>query len=162
MAVGERDLAHPPLWAPKRRVAARVRLIDGRTLDGALYADVQRLDGTRASVVDRLHDAFERYIPLATEGRHVLLQKSAVVTVHLPGDEVEPPAADGVREFRVALGLAAGEPVRGRLFALLPPAQSRALDFLNRTAQPFVELASGDELVLVNTEHVVTVTELLG
>lgn len=146
---------------PKRRVAVEVQLSDGETLIGQFYHDVQRADGTPGSLIDRLLDTREQYIPLATDNRHVLLNKSRIVTVQLRDHESQrAPRAAGARSLSVQIRLSTGSTVEGSIYALLPAARSRTLDYLNGSAGSFFPL-HGERIVLINNRHVMRVSETI-
>ena len=147
------------LWVAKRRVTVQVTLADRSMLDGALYAEPERLDGTRASLLDRLGDVRERFLPLAASDRHVLLHKDRILRIVLPAGELEPPRAAGARELGCELKLSDGAIVSGRFVAILSPA-ARMLDYLNGISAEFVPLyhPSG-EVTLVHVRSIVAVTE---
>lgn len=149
------------LRVPKRRVPVQILLADTTTLEGAFYADVQRIDGTQATLLDRLRDPTEDYIPLATNDRHVLVRKSMIVTIGVANDELPRPRATGIGEFGVTMTLKGGSALMGSLFVVMAHAHARALDYLNRTNEMFIPLYGESSSVLVNSEHVVTVTEHL-
>jgi len=157
-----RDRDAKLFWTPKRRVTARVSLVLGAVLEGILYADVHRIDGTPGAIADRLEDPLVKYLPLAVEGRHLFLQKNQIVTIELGPEESRPPAVEELREFRVRLRLSTRAILEGSLLAVLSPAHSRVLDFLNVTPSTFLHLFQPDRLVLVNGVYVVEVSELLG
>jgi len=156
------DRETKPLWTPKRRIAARVSLVHGVVLEGTLYADVHRLDGSPGSIVDRLEDPLVKYLPLAVDDRHVLLQKHQIVTIELGPEDSRPPETAELRELRVRLRLSTRAILEGSFFAVLSPVHSRVLDYLNVTPSTFLRLFQADRLALVNGQYVVEVSELLG
>ncbi len=144
----------------KRVVPVRIRLADDSLREGHLYGDVQRLDGGPATILDRLDDPCEAFLPLATGGTHVLVSKSRAMTVEIRPGEITAPATQGATTLQVEILLSNGEILNGRIHAVLPPASCRALDFLNRLSSKFLCLFRDDEAVLVNREYVVAVTEV--
>jgi hypothetical protein len=150
---------HVQMWIPKKRVPVEIHMITGDLLHGAIYADARRLDGSRGRVVDRLNDRSETFLPVATEDRHVLLRKAGIVSVHVTQGDSSVVVSEGVAEFSVRIGLATGEHLRGRLYALLPPAHGRTLDLLNKNRDDFISFLCDHDLALLNTEHIVSVTE---
>jgi len=149
------------LVVAKRRVPVRVRTSEDLVLEGDLYADVQRLDGSRATIVDRLGDANEAYLPIASKKAHILLPKASIVSILLPEGEVAPPC-EGAREHKVRFHLSKGPAVSGTIHTLLPPAQSRLLDYLNRSGDPFFTICTDGGAVLVNRTFVARVEEQHG
>lgn len=154
--------ATPNLRVAKRRVPVRVQLADQATHDGYLYADLYRLDGAAASVVDRLNDPLEDYLPLATGDEHLLLGKAAIVTVRVGIDQILIPTVEGAKALGVRIQLANRTGVEGTIHAILAPARSRALDYLNETAHRFIPLVSGNTATLVNRRYIVGMTEVRG
>lgn len=149
------------LVVPKRRAPVEVQLTNGDTFQGGFYYNVQRADGSPGRVIDRLIDPGEKYIPLATENEHVLINKSCIIVVHLREGVAERfPHAAGTRTLNVRLKLSNGVSVEGAIHALLPAAHSRTLDYLNGSARCFLAL-NGKGTTLVNSEHVVSVTEVI-
>lgn len=147
------------LRVSKRRVPVRIRLANRREIEGAFYADLTRLDGTRATLADRLGNPIEQYLPLAIKNRHVLVRKSEIVLVDVPPQEIPMPNAPDRCSFDLTIDLSTGEAVSGTTFAILPPAQSRALDYLNRIRAGFVPVFGRDRVVLVSALHIISVTE---
>jgi len=149
------------LVVAKRRVPVRIRTAEDLVLEGDLYADVQRLDGSKATIVDRLGDANEAYLPIASKKAHILLPKAAIVSILLPDGEVAAPC-EGAREHKVRFYLSKGPVVSGTIHTLLPPAQSRLLDYLNRSGDPFFAIRTDGGVVLVNRTFVARVEEQHG
>ena len=81
------------------------------------------------------------------------------MSIDVPLREMEAPRAEGIRAIKLELELLSGEKRRGTIYALLPPAGSRALDYLNRTPNSFISLWEGDGVTLVNTDYVVQAVE---
>jgi len=149
------------LRVPKRRVAAEVRLADDTVLAGLLYTDVERLDGSPGCVADRLEDPLGRYLPIAVDDRHVLINKAGIVTVRVPEQESRRPSAKDVMRMSVRVRMSNNEILEGELYAILPPARARVLDFLNMSHERFIQLFQNDRLTLINGDYIVEVTELL-
>jgi hypothetical protein len=114
-----------------------------------------------SQIADRLVDPSERYVPLATTNRHILLNTSAIVTVRVAREEVLAQTTEGLRELHVRLKLTAGMTLTGKIHSFLPPAYSRTLDYLNRKTKKFVPLIEGNKVTLVNDDHIVGVTDVI-
>ena len=110
-----------------------------------------------ANLVDRLDDRLEEYLPLAVNHAHLLLSKSNTVAIQLPLAEVAPPTVRGTRGFPVRFFLANGLQLEGVIYAVLPAAHSRVLDYLNRVAQRFVVLFGHSHATAINRRYVVGV-----
>jgi hypothetical protein len=143
----------------KRRVPVQIQLANGKSFDGELYSELHRPDGTPANVADRLNDCLEQFLPLAVEDEHHLLSKSRIVSVRLQRKELGTPVTDGVTELSVRTILSTGTSHEGKIYAYLPPARSRVLDYLNGTTQRFVPLWCDSQVVLVNVQYLASVTE---
>jgi len=146
-------------WVPKRRVASLVELADGTKLGGVLYADVQRIDGTPATIADRLEDPLVRFVPLASGDQLHLLQKTKIVSVELPDDDGQTPTAPHVVELRLVARLAQGRQLAGSLFAAPWPIRVRVSDVLNSSPHQFLRFFQEGRLVLVNRDYVLAITE---
>lgn len=146
---------------PRRKVRARVRLADSTVYEGALYAPVETVDGRPGRVVDRLNEPNEKYLPLALEDRHLLVNKAGIVTVELRVKEgdTEQDASDDGRELHLQLQLSDGSTLSGRTYAEMPPASGRVLDFMNATAPKFITLLLDDQVLIVNEGYIVAICE---
>jgi hypothetical protein len=146
----------------KRRVPVQIQLATRKSLDGNLYSELHRPDGTPANVVDRLNDPSESFVPLAAEDTHYLLAKSRIVSVKLQPKEIDVPAAEGVKELCVHIVLSTGTSHEGRMYAYLPPARSRVLDYLNGTTRDFIPVWCDSQVIAVNVDYIASVTETVG
>ena len=147
------------LQVAKRRVPVTVYLAN-KTIEGELYADTHQIDGSEARLVDRLADPWETFTPLAVEERHILVRKSRILAVELDPSEVPRPCGAAVTALKLFFQFTNGLIVCGTVYALLAPAGSRPLDFLNRSSSRFLNVFSPARVTLVNMNHVVDVTEL--
>lgn len=147
---------------PRRRVAAVVHLEDGSTLAGDLYAATGEASHGLEPILDRLNDEHERYLPLACDERHVLLNKTSVRYVELA--RVENPldleASTRARTFRVVVTLDSGESIGGLLESRVRSAHHRTLDELNDRSRGFLRIVKGAGVIYVNHDHVVSVRDL--
>jgi hypothetical protein len=149
------------LYVPRRRVRVQIQLANGRTVAGEAYVAVHRGDGEREHLIDRLNDSSERFLPIAVEDRHLLVRKSAVVSVRTAdaSDTQLGSRSPGLRQIPVTVAMAVGPDVTGDLLAWPGRARDRALDNLNRLSSAFVALQQEDSITLVNTQHVIAVLE---
>ena len=149
---------------PRRRVAAVVHLKDGSTLAGDLYASAGETSHGLEPILDRLNDERERYLPLACDERHVLLNKSSVRYVELARAEnpLDLDASTRARTFRVVVTLESGETIGGLLESSVREAHHRTLDELNERPRGFLRIVKGAGVVYVNHDHVVSVRDLPG
>jgi len=142
----------------KRRVPVRIRTAEDVVLEGDLYADIQRLDGSQATIVDRLCDTTEAYLPIALSDTHVLLPKATIISALLPEGEVPGPC-DGALGHVVRFHLAKGPAISGTIHTLQPPAHARLLDYLNGSVNPFLLIRTDAGDMLVNRAFVARVEE---
>jgi len=154
------------LVVPKRKVPALVRLANSTILEGFLYLGVAGRRGTPESVADRLNDSTEKYIPFATNDRHLFMNKSFVVSAKIAlaegGIGERQPSQEGERqEFRLRFHFLDGTAVTGVAAAAMPYGRERALDFLNLRAARFVDVLEEDHILLVNMDFVVAINEIL-
>ena len=151
-------------WVARRRVKACIRLADDNRIDGELYAGVERADGEPGRLVDRLNNLSEKFIPVAVDGTHLLLNKSAVTSLDIEGGryEIEDLDKPGAREIKVRITFSERHSVSGSFFTCLPGAHRRALDYLNLGRCRFLALYCNGRAVLVNVDRIQHVTELIG
>lgn len=149
------------MWVPKVKVPAKLHTTCDLELQGCFYTDTSGPGGTPGRVLDRLNDAAEKFVPLALETHHVLVRKSALVTVELDRgrSHVEVPEHWN-RALQVVLRIDGGLEVVGTARVHLPAEHARVLDFLNRAAG-FVSVLRRDAVVIVNVDHVTSATEVL-
>lgn len=143
-------------------VPVRVRLEDGRALDGGFYVPTMASEGRPGRLLDRLNDDTEYFLPLA--GRYeTLLNKEWIVTVQLASghDQLEGIEEDFASEQRVRIDLAAGESLEGWIRYLMPEEKTRLLDYLN-CAPRFIAVMSEPRVTLVQRRFIVGVEELTG
>jgi hypothetical protein len=142
---------------PKIETQVRILLDDGRTLDGSIFTSVTGPRGGPETVLDRLTDASEEFLPLACGDDRLLLNKTGIILVQCPPDALGPDADErGAKEVPVRVSLAGGTSVLGRLAIRMPPARARVLDYLN-SAPRFVPLLGERQVTLVQKHFIVTV-----
>jgi hypothetical protein len=149
-------------WIPRRRVPVRIQLVDNSVVSGELYADVRGADGAPGRVLDRLNDPLETYLPLASDNKHILLNKPGITTVQLSVSEGSAlgRGLTSDREVRVRMILSNGKRLDGRIRAPLEE-HARLLDYLNSTKQMFFALEGDNQATLINGSSILSVTELL-
>ncbi len=150
-----------PYWIPRRRVKAIIRLVDENSIEGELYASVEGTGGSPALLVDRLNHPSEKFVPVAVGGRHILLNKTNITTLEIPGGryEFDNPNNDVAREIQVRIWLSEQTSVTGSFFTCLPEPHSRALDYLNLRWGRFFALSCNGSALLVNMDRIQHVTE---
>lgn len=150
------------LWIPRRRVFAQLQLADHSELQGDLYADICRSDGSPGRVADRLNDTSEKFMPIAIEKRHILLNKMLIVSVTLSetNGEIRASWPEELPEARVSVQLSTETCLEGKICATSRSA-SRMLDYLNDTKDTFIALKSYGGMTWINLEYVVGLSEIV-
>jgi len=142
---------------PKRRVRSRVLLDDGRILDCDVFTAVSSPDGRPQTVMERLNEPDDEFLPVACGEDRFLLNKSGIVTVQTTEPEelkgLDPKAG---RQVPVRLSLTGGISLLGRFHIVMPPEQSRVIDFLNRSPR-FLPMLGEDKVTLVQRSYIVAV-----
>jgi hypothetical protein len=146
------------LKVPRREVAVRILLDDGRSLDGRLYTAPLAADGLAERVVDHLNDSTQEFIPLACGDDRFLLNKSGIIAVEVPAgrNEVEGLESGAGRQVPVRLTLPGGTSLIGTILVVMPPERARVLDFFN-AAPRFFPLIGERQVTLVHRSYVVSV-----
>lgn len=138
----------------------RLQLFDGRVVAGEAYVALEGA-GAHEHLLARLNDASEHFLPIATEGRHLLVRKASIVSAWTA--DVSELRAElevfGLREIPVEVVTSRGPVIEGDLRAGCRLGMDRALDILNQLDMPFVALLARDAITLVNTAHIVAVVE---
>lgn len=106
----------------------------------------------------------EAFLPVVDDGGVSFIHRASVCVISVPvevehsGDllEVEDLAADFTTSADIEVVLVGGAKLSGTVSYLLPDGKKRLQDFLNVGA-PFMALHDGDEVHLVNKEHVLRV-----
>jgi len=150
----------------KRKVPALVRLANSTLLEGFVYLAIKGRHGAPERVSDRINDSTEKYLPFATDDRHLFMNKSCVVSAKIPLaeggiGERQPSKKEEKQEFRLRFHFLDGTAVTGVAAAAMPYGRERALDFLNLRAGRFVEVLEEDHILLVNMDFVVAINEIL-
>lgn len=139
---------------PRRAVSVRLLLDDGRRLEGGLYVAAGDGDDYE-SVLGRLNDPEEDFVPLAVGDDRFLLQKAGIVTAELLNFP-EPPDPVGARVVAARFSLMGGTALLGHLHVEMPPERARVIDYLN-AAPRFVPLWSDRGVMLVQRRAIVSV-----
>ena len=140
---------------PKLEQEVRIRLDDGRVLDGRLFLSPTGPEGRPETVLDHLNDPQQEFLPLACGDDRFLINKTGIITVTVTHADDEPERA-GEHRVAVRLSLAGGTHLIGTLAIVARPERSRVLDFLN-AAPRFLSLEGEGHVTLVHKRYVVTV-----
>lgn len=144
---------------PRTAVLARVLATQGITHSGQLYVAerVPQHDGPE-TVLEMLNrrEAFYAFRPEAGEDV-LLLSKLHTVSVSLDRQApiADPARLSAAKMLGLEIALAGGSTLSGWASAELPPEQSRLLDYLNVSQDPFFALWTHAATHYVNRAHVV-------
>ena len=143
---------------PRREVPVKLRLIDGRHLDGTIFTSELGPDGLPEHVLHHLNDAGEDFVPVVCGGEAFLLNKAGILWVELAAElEAATIEEDALAvHVPIRLTLAGGLSVTGTLAIVMPPERSRAVDFLNAAGR-FLPVQGDGTVTLVQRRFVVTV-----
>jgi hypothetical protein len=143
-------------WATTHRLAARITLAEGAVIEGDLHLQprVAWRDGPELPV--EMLNREDAFFPVTLEAGEILFVAKAQVAALLC--RTEPVPADPAREHAARLiplevVMVGGAEYRGVALSELPPAHSRALDFLN-ARQPFFDLHTADGALCLNRQFV--------
>jgi hypothetical protein len=143
---------------PRTAVAARVLLSRGASSDGEVYV-VQRLPqrGGPETVLEMLcrPEGFFAFRP--KEGKALwLVAKAHAVTVSVEGEaDEDPDRLSAVRRVGAEMVLSEGTKLVGWASVELPPDQTRLLDYLNTSRDPFVRMWTDKSTYYINRAHIV-------
>lgn len=148
---------------PRRDLAVRILLDDGRTLDGRMFTADSGPGGRPEDVLQHLNDPAEDFVPLVCGEDSFLLNKAGIIWAQLSGDGAREIAEelDGGRTVPVRLTLAGGISLVGTFSVLMPVERSRVLDYLNASSR-FLPLFGDGTVTLVQRGFVVTVRSAEG
>jgi len=142
---------------PKVETHVRILLDDGRTLDGTMFTSVTGPHGGPETILDRLADPSEEFVPLACGDDRLLLNKRGIILLQCSFDAIGPPPDRPIgKEVLVRMSLAGGTSILGRLDIRMPPERARVLDYLN-SAPRFVPLLGDQQVTVVQKNFIVTV-----
>jgi hypothetical protein len=152
----------------KLRAGAEVTLATGLTVRGAFFlAGSTAVHGGPERVADLLN-AETGFFPFETVGRTdgasdmLLINRAHVLWVLLLGRRNEPQLDPGytlAMERHVAMALSNGTTLTGRVRVYRPQGRDRLSDYA-RTPEVFRYLEAADGIYIVNTSHVVQLSEL--
>jgi len=143
---------------PRREVAVRILVDDGRTLEGALFTAESGASGYPEDVLEHLNHSDEEFVPLLCGKESFLLNKAGIVWVQVTGDAASE-IIEGVgsgRTIPVRFSLTGGISVVGSIVIVMPLERSRALDYLNASGR-FLPLFGEAAATLIQRRFIVTV-----
>ncbi len=142
---------------PRNEVQVRILLDDGRMIEGTLYTATVGPNGGPETVLDRLLDPSEEFLPLAAGGDRLLLNKGGILLVEIPPEAAgKTDLEEGAKEALVRVTLAGGTSLLGKLAIRMPEESSRVLDYLN-AAPRFLPLLGERRIALLQKRFIVSV-----
>lgn len=152
--------AEPRPLVARRKVAVRVHLAGGSTIEGDFYALADPTGTAREPILERLEDPTERFVPIANGSRHVLANKAAIL--YLESAEVlAASTADGsgAHSFLVEVTLDSGITLEGTIETDVRQTYYRTLDHLNGRPDRFLRLVHASRVRYVSHAHVVSIVD---
>ena len=151
---------HNEFFIEKEQLPVEVTMVTGEEFTGSLFVQpTWRRPSIEfdAPVLLNLPDA---YLPLQLpDGRTRLIAKAHIVLIR--GQSTSPDSERQDEEYgepaQVVIRCTNGIVVQGLLRITRVTSNSRVLDFLNRSAEEFIQLHEGKVTVLVNRRHIVLV-----
>jgi len=145
---------------PKRKVASRIRLTTGETIDGSIFLDfIDPIHRGEQTLLDKLNGE-SLWLPLLTGSGVQMLNRDRIVLLE-PGDGVPPPIVrreDSPVFRRERVTVNAGDRTLDGLIAMdLPDEFCRVSDFLN-FPDAFFAVETDEGPVLVSKRHAVMLT----
>ena len=146
----------------KRRQAAELTLITGVTLSGVFFLAATshlRSGSERVGDVMNLEGGF---FPFGTAVETMLVNRAHVLKVSLPPQMIEAELDAGydvATRRTVRLLLTTGETVTGNFVVVRPPGRDRLSDYA-QSDEMFRYLELEDRTLLINSSHIVALTEV--
>lgn len=150
----------------KRREAAELTLTTGATIDGFLF-----LSGSTATHAgpERVGDLLNQgtgFFPFeASSGETSLINRAHVLKVTLAAPVIEAQLDAGydvATRYMVTLLLTSGESISGTLTVYGPPGRGRLSDYYSQRDEAFRYLEQPDRTLLINSAHIVALSEVTG
>ena len=146
----------------KRRETADVTLVTGATLSGVFFlAGSSHLHTGPERIGDVLN--FESgFFPFESGGETSLINRAHVLKVTLPPQMIEAQLDAGydvATRRHVKVLLTTGETVVGHVVVFRPPGRDRLSDYAHLD-EPFRYVELDDRTVLINSAHIVALTEV--
>jgi hypothetical protein len=147
----------------KRREAAELTLVTGATLAGVFFlADASHLH-TGPERVSDLMNLENGFFPFETDRGTMLVNRTHVLKVALPPQMIEAQLDAGydvATRRTVHVLLTTGDTVVGNIVIFRPPSHNRLSDYA-RLEEPFRYLELEDQTLLINSAHIVALTEVI-
>lgn len=146
----------------KRREAAEVTLVTGVTLSGVFFlAGSSHLHTGPERVID-LMNLEAGFFPFETAVGTMLVNRTHVLKVALPPQMIEAQLDAGydvATRRTVQVLLTTGDTVTGTVAVYRPPGRDRLSDYA-RIEEPFRYLELAERTLLINSAHIVALTEV--
>lgn len=150
------------LRVPKRRAQVEVLLPGGEsrqvTVFLAQFASAHAGPERVSDLLNAAEGEFLAAVDAATD-TIIFLNRQGVAAARVPREWESDEELSGGEEQEVEIALMDGTQLRGTVRYLMPPERSRLTDYLN-DPQPFVRLAHGEKVMLVNKRHIARVTKV--
>ena len=146
----------------KRRETAEITLVTGATVSGAFFlADSSHLHTGPERVGDMLNG--ERgFFPFESGGETTLINRAHVLKVTLPTQMIEAQLDTGydvATRRHIKVRLTTGETITGHIVIFRPAGHDRLSDYAH-IDEPFRYVELDDRTLLINSAHIVTLTEV--
>lgn len=146
----------------KRRESAEVTLVTGATLSGVFFLAGASQLHTGPERVGDVMNYEPGFFPFETDGETSLINRAHVLKVVLPTQIIEAQLDAGYelavrRHVRVLL--TTGESITGHVVVYRPPGRDRLSDYAHGE-EPFRYVEQADRTLLINSAHIVALTEV--
>lgn len=146
----------------KRREAAELTLVTGSTVSGSFFLAGSSHLHTGPERVSDVMNLESGFFPFETAGGTMLVNRTHVLKVALPPQMIEAQLDAGydvAPRRRVHMLLTTGDTVVGNVVIICPPGRDRLSDYA-RSEQTFRYLELEDRTLLINSAHIVALTEV--
>jgi hypothetical protein len=143
----------------KKLFAVKVYFLEGSTKEGGIYLSLQTANREGPETVSDVLNQKEQFIPINFGGEQVrLTNKSHIMILSFPlgREKTENSAQCCIKNVEISLINMTHK--EGTLTFQLPQHLTRLKDFFNQ-AGSFVEFTIGEEMYLINKDHILSVRE---
>jgi hypothetical protein len=142
---------------PRAQLPARLVLTQGSPWDGTIFVGerVPQHDGPETPL--EMLNRPEPFFPFRPDaaGPVLLVSKRQTIAVAVShGPTIDPDRLSAAKQLDLELELANGDTLAGQANVELPEHQSRPLDFLNASVEPFFAISTSEGTNYVNRAHV--------
>jgi hypothetical protein len=146
----------------KRREPADLTLVTGGTLSGNFFLAGSSQLHTGPERVGELLNLERGFFPFECDGETSLINRTHVLKVALPVQMIEPQLDAGYEvatRYHVKVLLTTGETIIGYVVVFRPPGHDRLSDYAHMD-EPFRYVELDDRTLLINSAHIVALTEV--